>query len=172
MIGGFYWLFLWNFKEIQHQPFSMTQPIQKEWPCYSLWLFHLHSPVKNIAFFQFSSRRDLRLRHFFGYPFGVSRKKVSTVFYNTAKRTTKMKPSPPQYPQSWSLSVKRGKRLYFHHIAAIKQSHTMTGPKIEIDYSNQPSRNIYRLYGRTIKKRLPLQRKAVFHPNSLTRGIR
>ena len=26
MIGGFYWLFLWNFKEIQHQPFSMTQP--------------------------------------------------------------------------------------------------------------------------------------------------
>ena len=27
VIGGFYWLFLWNFKEIKHQPFSMTQPI-------------------------------------------------------------------------------------------------------------------------------------------------
>ncbi|WP_308771089.1 hypothetical protein, partial [uncultured Bilophila sp.] len=26
VIGGFYWLFLWNFKEIKHQPFSMTQP--------------------------------------------------------------------------------------------------------------------------------------------------
>ena len=26
MIGGFYWLFLWNFKEIKHQPFPMAQP--------------------------------------------------------------------------------------------------------------------------------------------------
>ncbi len=26
VIGGFYWLFLWNFKEIKHQPFSRTQP--------------------------------------------------------------------------------------------------------------------------------------------------
>ena len=26
VVGGFYWLFLWNFKEIKHQPFSMTQP--------------------------------------------------------------------------------------------------------------------------------------------------
>ena len=26
VIGGFYWLFLWNFKEIKHQPFSMAQP--------------------------------------------------------------------------------------------------------------------------------------------------
>ena len=26
VIGGFYWLFLWNFKEIKYQPFSMTQP--------------------------------------------------------------------------------------------------------------------------------------------------
>ena len=29
VIGGFYWLFLWNFKEIKHQPFSMTQPPTK-----------------------------------------------------------------------------------------------------------------------------------------------
>ena len=119
-----------------------------------------------------SVRREPRIRHFVGYPFGASRKKASAIFYNTAKRTTKMKPSPPQYPQSWSLSAKRGKSLYFHYIAAIKQSHTMTGPKIETAYSNQSSGNIYRLYGRTIKKRLPLQRKAVFHPNALTRGIR
>ena len=26
VIRGFYWLFLWNFKEIKHQQFSMTQP--------------------------------------------------------------------------------------------------------------------------------------------------
>ena len=31
VIGGFYWLFLWNFKEIKHQPFSMTQPIFFVW---------------------------------------------------------------------------------------------------------------------------------------------
>ena len=29
VIGEFYWLFLWNFKEIKHQPFSMTQPYRK-----------------------------------------------------------------------------------------------------------------------------------------------
>ena len=29
VIGEFYWLFLWNFKEIKHQPFSMTQPCRK-----------------------------------------------------------------------------------------------------------------------------------------------
>ena len=23
VVGGFYWLFLWNFKEIKHQPFSI-----------------------------------------------------------------------------------------------------------------------------------------------------
>ncbi|WP_337430812.1 hypothetical protein [Bilophila sp.] len=40
-----------------------------------MWLFHLHSAVKNRAFFQFSPWRDPRLRHFSGYPFGVSRKK-------------------------------------------------------------------------------------------------
>ena len=140
--------------------------------CYSMWLFHLHSAVKIRPFFRFSPWQAPRPRHFAGYPFGASRKKASAIFYNTAKRTTKMKPSPPQYPQSWSLSAKRGKSLYFHYIAAIKQSHTMTGPKIETAYSNQSSGNIYRLYGRTIKKRLPLQRKAVFHPNALTRGIR
>ena len=32
VIGGFYWLFLWNFKEIKHQPFSMTQPFFLEVP--------------------------------------------------------------------------------------------------------------------------------------------
>ena len=49
-----------------------------------MWLFHLHSTLKNRAFFQFSPRRDPRLRYFSGYPFGVSRKKASTIFYNTA----------------------------------------------------------------------------------------
>ena len=39
---------------------------------------------ENTAFFQFSPWRDPRLMPFSGYPFGVSRKKASTVFYNTA----------------------------------------------------------------------------------------
>ena len=34
--------------------------------------------------FPFSPWREPRPRHFAGYPFGVSRKKASTVFYNTA----------------------------------------------------------------------------------------
>ena len=49
-----------------------------------MWLFHLHSALKNRAFFQFSPWRDPRLRHFSGYPFGASRKKASIIFYNTA----------------------------------------------------------------------------------------
>ena len=35
-------------------------------------------------FFQFSPWRDPRLKHLSGYPFGTSRKKTSTIFYNTA----------------------------------------------------------------------------------------
>ena len=51
-----------------------------------MWLFHLHSTVKNRVFFQFSPRRDPRLRYFAGYAFGVSMKKASTIFYNTANK--------------------------------------------------------------------------------------
>ena len=54
-----------------------------------MWLFHLHSAMKNRAFFKFSPWRAPRLRHFSGYPFGVSRKKASTIFYNTAKNFIK-----------------------------------------------------------------------------------
>ena len=48
--------------------------------CYRLWLFHLHSAVEMQPFFPFSPWRDIRLRHFPGYPFGASRKKASTIF--------------------------------------------------------------------------------------------
>ncbi|WP_308770558.1 hypothetical protein, partial [uncultured Bilophila sp.] len=39
---------------------------------------------KYSLFLRFSPWRDPRLRHFAGYPFGASRKKASTIFYNTA----------------------------------------------------------------------------------------
>ena len=39
---------------------------------------------KYSLFLRFSPWRDPRLRHFSGYPFGTSRKKASTIFYNTA----------------------------------------------------------------------------------------
>ena len=39
---------------------------------------------KYSLFLLFSPWRDPRLRHFAGYPFGASRKKTSTIFYNTA----------------------------------------------------------------------------------------
>ena len=41
---------------------------------------------KYSLFLRFSPWRDSRLRPFSGYPFGTSRKKASTIFYNTAKR--------------------------------------------------------------------------------------
>ena len=61
-------------------------PPLKNWLCYSLWLFHLHSAVKIQPFYPLSSWRDPRLMPFSGYPFGTSRKKASTIFYNTAKK--------------------------------------------------------------------------------------
>ena len=39
---------------------------------------------KYSLFLRFSPWRDPRLRHFSGYPFGTSRKKASTLFYDTA----------------------------------------------------------------------------------------
>ena len=39
---------------------------------------------KYSLFLRFSPWRDSRLRPFSGYPFGTSRKKASTIFYNTA----------------------------------------------------------------------------------------
>ena len=61
VIGGFYWLFLWNFKEIKHQPLSMTQPIK-----ISSSFFHW---------------RNLWLRCFVDYSFGVSRKNMALLWY-------------------------------------------------------------------------------------------
>ena len=52
--------------------------------CYSLWLFHLHSAVKIQPFSPVFPLAGAAIRHFVGYPFGASRKKASTVFYNTA----------------------------------------------------------------------------------------
>ena len=43
-------------------------------------------------FIRFSPWRDLQTRHFAGYPFGTSRKKASTIFYNTAFHNTKTCP--------------------------------------------------------------------------------
>ena len=57
--------------------------------CHGMWLFHLHRTV-NIRpfspFFPLAESRNLRLRHFAGYPFGASRKKIAAVFYGTAFR--------------------------------------------------------------------------------------
>ena len=50
-----------------------------------MWLLHLNSAVKNTAFsLRFFSWRNTGLRHFVGYPCGTSRKKASTIFYDTA----------------------------------------------------------------------------------------
>ena len=72
-----------------------------------MWLFHLHSALKIQLFSPFSPWREPRIRHVVVYPFGASRKKASTIFYNTAKR----------------------KNLYFHHTMEIKQSHSIAAPK-------------------------------------------
>ena len=54
-------------------------------------------------------------------PLELQGKKHQPFSITQPQKITKMQPSPPQYPQSWSLSAKRVKSLYFHYLAAIKQ---------------------------------------------------
>ena len=52
-----------------------------------MWLFHLHSEVKIQPFSPvFPLAGSTRLRHFADYPFGTSRKKVSTIFITQPKK--------------------------------------------------------------------------------------
>ena len=52
---------------------------------------------KYSLFLRFSSWRNTGLRHFVGYPCGTSRKKASTIFYNTAFKN--MFPAHGIYPR-------------------------------------------------------------------------
>ncbi|WP_308770424.1 hypothetical protein [uncultured Bilophila sp.] len=49
-----------------------------------MWLFHLHSAVKIQPFYPIFPLAGSTAKAFSGYPFGTSRKKASTIFYNTA----------------------------------------------------------------------------------------
>ena len=64
--------------------------------CHSMRLFHPTVWWKYSLFLRFSPWRDPRPRYFSGYPFGASRKKASTFFYNTAfgKHSTGNAPVP------------------------------------------------------------------------------
>ena len=77
----------------------------------SMWLFHLYSILKIQSFPQVLG--DPRIRHFAGYPFGSSRKKVSTIFYNTAFLF-----DSPTAPFSLSITTARK-----HSNAVCKHSH-------------------------------------------------
>ena len=50
-----------------------------------MWLFHLHSAVKNIAFFPFSPWR-YTAKAFCRLSLWSFKEKASTIFYNTAKK--------------------------------------------------------------------------------------
>ena len=52
--------------------------------CHSMWLFHLHSMVKIQPLSLVFPLRNSWLKYFVSYSFGTSRKKVSTIFYDTA----------------------------------------------------------------------------------------
>ena len=49
-----------------------------------MWLFHFHSTVEHTASFPVFPLAGTTAKAFAGYPFGASRKKASTAFYNTA----------------------------------------------------------------------------------------
>ena len=51
--------------------------------CYSMWLFHFHSAVEHTAFFSVFPLAGAAAKAFFRLSFGTSRKKASTIFYDT-----------------------------------------------------------------------------------------
>ena len=55
-------------------------------PCHGTWLFCLGNMLKNIYFFSNFPLAGSMTGDFIGYPFGISRDKASTVFYDTAKK--------------------------------------------------------------------------------------
>ena len=65
-------------------PPSVSSRSEYFWLCYSLWLFHLHSAVKRQPFSPVFPLAGATAKAFSGYPCGTSRKKASTMFYNTA----------------------------------------------------------------------------------------
>ena len=48
-----------------------------------MWLFHLHNMIKYRFFILFFHWRNPQLKYFVGYPFGFSKRKVSTISYDT-----------------------------------------------------------------------------------------
>ena len=66
----------------RHQPFLWYSLLFGLY--YSMWLFHLHSAIKNRAFFLVFPLAGSTVKTFSGYAFGVPREKASPIFYNTA----------------------------------------------------------------------------------------
>ena len=85
---GICWPVLWNSKKwnIHLLSWHSLGQSKNKWLCYSTWSFHLHGAVKNRAFFLVFPLAGSTAKAFSGYPFGVSRKTASIIFYNTAKR--------------------------------------------------------------------------------------
>ena len=85
-----------EFQGIKHQPFPMAQPfIKGSVIAYGCFISTVR--WKYSLFLRFSPWLEPPIRHFSGYPFGASRKKASTIFYNTAfiKGTGAISARPP-----------------------------------------------------------------------------
>ena len=96
------WLFLWNFKKQGINHFLIIQPSYMALLQYVV----VSSPQcgeKYSLFLRFSPRRDPLLRHFSGYPFGVSRKKTSTIFITQPSILSFMRPFVPVRRRSATL---------------------------------------------------------------------
>lgn len=74
----------------KQQPFPMTRPFKRF--CSSMWLFHLHRAVKNMAFFPVFPSAWATAKAFFRLSIWSFKEKASTFFFNTAFR--KSSPSP------------------------------------------------------------------------------
>ena len=71
--------------DVQRNSFRAASPPAKRL-CYSMWLFPLHSAVKNRAFFPVFPLAGATVKAFFRLSPWSFRKKASTIFYNTASQ--------------------------------------------------------------------------------------
>ena len=71
---------------------------------------------KYSLFIQFSPWRELRIRPFSGYPFGSSRKKASTIFYNPALKFQTINPQNTSVMASANGKIRPCHSIWLFHL--------------------------------------------------------
>ena len=113
LLGGCWWQSLTGAYEKHRLPLW----ILFQWLCYKFVV--VSSPQwgeKYSLFLRFFPWRDSRIRHFAGYPFGASRKKASTIFYNAALKFQTINPQNTSVMASANGKIRHCHSIWLFHL--------------------------------------------------------